>query len=312
MSTLLFRHPAFAGHDTDGHLENPGRILAIDAELERRALLAGRPEPVWKPATAEQIARAHDPSLLTALERITSAGGGWIDADTMVLPDSLEAARLAAGAGIAAVDAIRAGKTTTAFVLGRPPGHHATARRSMGFCLLNTIAIAATHARAIGFERVAIIDWDVHHGNGTQDIFFERDDVLFCSMHRFGWGFYPGSGAADEHGRGRGEGFTLNVPLSPGDGDAEMVTALRERIIPRVERFAPDLVLVSAGYDAHRTDPLGGLEVSDAGFREVATVVCDLALRACDGRLVAVLEGGYDPLALGRCVADTIATLDNV
>lgn len=310
MSTLLYRHSAFAGHDTDGHPENPGRILAIDVELEDRGLLVGRPMPAWERATADQIARAHAPNLLAALERVTAAGGGWLDSDTVLLPDSLDAARLAAGAGIAAVEAIRAGETTTAFVLGRPPGHHATATRSMGFCLLNTVAIAAAHARATGYERIAIIDWDVHHGNGTQDIFYERNDVLVCSVHRYGRGFYPGSGRADECGRGRGEGYTLNVPLTPGDGDAEIVTALLGQIIPRVERFGPDLLLVSAGYDAHRTDPLGGLEVSDAGFRELATLVHDLAGRACAGRLIAFLEGGYDPVALGRCVADAVTIFD--
>ena len=311
-TTLVFRHPAFAGHDTRPHPENPDRIRAIEAELARRNLLADRPEPVWAPAMEEQITRVHDPALLTTLEKITRVGGGWIDADTTVLPDSLAAARLAAGAGVAAVDAIRASNAKTAFVLGRPPGHHATADRAMGFCLLNTIAIAAAHARATGFARVAIIDWDVHHGNGTQDIFYDRDDVLFCSVHRHGWPFFPGTGDADERGRGPGQGFTLNVPLAAGAGDADVCAALAEHIAPAVERFRPELILLSAGYDAHVVDPLGGLAVTDEGFRALAKATKGLADRLCGGRLIAVLEGGYHPQALARGVADTVEILDGV
>ena len=310
--TLLYRHPAFAGHDTGHHPEHPRRIRAIEAELARRNLLAGRAEPSWTPATDEQITRVHDPALLEGLEELTTAGGGWIDPDTIVRPDSLAAARLAAGAGVAAVDAVRAGEATTALVLGRPPGHHATPTRAMGFCLLNTVAIAAAHARAIGFERVAIVDWDVHHGNGTQDVFYDRADVLFCSTHRYDRMFFPGTGSAAERGRGAGEGCTLNVPLRAGDGDADVLAALRERIIPAVEAFRPDLVLLSAGYDAHEDDPLGGLNVTDAGFRALAELTKDLAERVAGGRLVAVLEGGYDPAALARGVADTLAILDGI
>ena len=309
-ATLVYRHPAFTGHNTGAHPENPGRIRAIDAELARRGLLADRPSPAWAPATREQIARVHDAALLDALEELTRDGGGWLDADTEVLADSLGAARLAAGAGVAAVEAIREGAATTAFVLGRPPGHHATSTRAMGFCLLNTIAISAAHGRALGYGRVAIVDWDVHHGNGTQDIFYERDDVLVCSTHRYGWPFFPGTGSAEERGRGAGEGFTLNVPLRPGDGDEEVAAALTERIGPAVERFAPELILLSAGYDAHVEDPLGGLRVTDAGFQALAARTKALADRVCEGRLIAVLEGGYAPRALARGVADTLAVLD--
>jgi acetoin utilization deacetylase AcuC-like enzyme len=252
----------------------------------------------------------HEAALLDALEELTRDGGGWIDADTEVRADSLAAARLAAGAGVAAVEAVREGAATTALVLGRPPGHHATPTRAMGFCLLNTIAIAAAHARAVGYGRVAIVDWDVHHGNGTQDIFYERDDVLFCSTHRYGWPFFPGTGSAEERGRGAGEGCTLNVPLRPGDGDDAILAALTKRIVPTVERFAPELILLSAGYDAHVEDPLGGLRVTDAGYRELAARTKTLADRVSEGRLIAVLEGGYGPHALARGVADTLEVLD--
>jgi acetoin utilization deacetylase AcuC-like enzyme len=179
----------------------------------------------------------------------------------------------------------------------------------MGFCLLNTVAIAANHALGRGLERVAIVDWDVHHGNGTQDIFYNSDRVLFCSTHRYG-GFYPGTGAARERGEGRGLGFTLNVPLRPGDGDDVVTAAFRDLVLPAVERFTPDLVPVSAGFDAHRDDPLGGLAMTESGFHQLASMTAEVADRAADGRLVAVLEGGYDPIALGNSVLATLAAFD--
>lgn len=308
--TLLYRHPAFLGHDTGMHVEHPSRLLALDAELTHRSMLDDRPAPEWFPATDEQVLRAHDPGLLAALERLTVAGGGAIDPDTVVLPDSLAAARMAAGAGVDAVDRVARGETRRAFVLSRPPGHHATRTRAMGFCLLNTIAIAALHARASGFDRVAIIDWDVHHGNGTQDIFEADPHVLFCSSHRFEWPFFPGTGHPSERGTGPGAGTTHNVALHAGDGDAAIATALRDVFAPAVRAFKPDLILVSAGYDAHIDDPLGGLRVTDEGFRALATMVRDLAAEATGGRLVAVLEGGYHPRSSARCIAETIAILE--
>lgn len=309
--TLVFRHDAFAGHDTGSHHpENPSRVVAIDNILRERNLLSGRTAPEWTPATDEQILRVHARSLLDQLVRITHLAGGAIDPDTVLGHDSLDAARLAAGAAVAAVDAIVAGDATTAFVLGRPPGHHATRTRAMGFCLLNTVAIAAAHARTVGFERVAILDWDVHHGNGTQDIFQDRGDVLFCSSHRYDGWFFPATGAASERGTGEGEGFTINSPLSAGDGDAEILDAWDRHILPFVDRFEPDLILLSAGYDAHREDPLGGLTVTDEGFRALAERVAGMAQRHTGGRLAVVLEGGYHPIASARCIADTLTVLD--
>lgn len=307
--TLLYHHPAFAGHDTTPHPENPARVRAIGAELARRSLLDARPRPDWDPASDDALLRVHDAALLERLERLTARGGGQIDPDTAVLPDSLAAARLAAGAGINAVDAILAGEARRAFVLARPPGHHATRDTAMGFCLLNTIAITAAHARARGLDRVAIIDWDVHHGNGTQDIFEARNDVLFCSIHQYG-GIYPGTGAASERGSGSGAGYTLNVPLQWGDPGSAIVAAMEHTVLPAVRDFRPGLILVSAGYDAHEDDPLGGLRATDADFRRLATLVRDLADEITDGRLIAVLEGGYTPAALGRCVADAIEIFD--
>lgn len=312
-STLVFRHAAFIGHDTGSyHPENPSRIIAIDQELQRRNLLNHRTEPSWEPATDEQILRAHAPDLLERLTRLTSHGGGEIDPDTVVRPDSLATARLAAGAAVGAVDAIAAGSTSTAFVLGRPPGHHATRHRAMGFCLLNTIAIGAAHALASGFDRIAIVDWDVHHGNGTQDIFVEHDNVLFASAHRYDGWYFPATGAAAERGTGRGTGYTLNVPLAVGDGDEEIVRAFNDLILPAVAEFRPDLVMISAGYDAHREDLLGGLTVTDEGFQVLASRVCEVARSYAGGRVIAVLEGGYHPFASARCVADTLTALDAI
>lgn len=307
-ATAIFRSDAFSRHDTGAHPENPGRMLAIDRELARRDLLAGRPIVPFGMATPEEIGRVHDPELLAALESIASQGGARIDSDTVVRPESVDVVRLAAGAGLAAVNTVLAGEASRAFVIARPPGHHATPSRPMGFCLLNTIAIAAAHAVVAGAPRVAILDWDVHHGNGTQDIFYDRADVLYCSLHQSP--FYPGTGSRQETGQGAGTGTTINIPLPAGSGDAVFQKHLEGTIAPVITSFAPELLLISAGYDAHEDDPLGGMTVTDAGFRQMATFAVDLATRVCNGRIVIVLEGGYDPQTLGRCVADAIEVFD--
>ncbi len=307
-NTILFQSDAFTLHDTGTHPENPRRMLAIDREFQKRHLLADRLVVPFEMATPEAIARVHDPGLLGALETIASEGGGWIDADTVVRPESVDVVRLAAGAGIAAVDTVLGGKARRGFVIARPPGHHATPSRPMGFCLINTVAIAAAHARVSGATRVAILDWDVHHGNGTQDIFYDNGDVLFCSLHQ--WPFYPGTGSRDETGRGAGAGTTINIPMAAGSGDSLYIRHLEETIAPAILAFRPDLLLISAGYDAHENDPLGGMQVTDEGFRQMAAFAVDLAESVCQGRIVAVLEGGYDPPALARCVADAIEVFD--
>jgi acetoin utilization deacetylase AcuC-like enzyme len=309
--TLIYRHDAFTGHDTGPwHPEHPNRVVAIDNELSWRGMLADRPVPTWRPVTDEQILRVHTPDLLARLEALHRSGGGEIDPDTVMRPDSLAAARLSAGAAVAAVEEIAKGIVRTAFVIGRPPGHHATADRAMGFCLLNTVAIAAAHARATGFERVAIVDWDVHHGNGTHDIFYRRSDVLFASTHQYDGSFFPGTGAADETGDGEGAGFTINVPLAAGDGDWDITSAFEQVIVAGLDAFAPDLILISAGYDAHRDDPLGNLNMTDEGFHALTRSVIEVATRHADGRIIGILEGGYHPESSARCVVDTIELLD--
>jgi acetoin utilization deacetylase AcuC-like enzyme len=306
--TALVRDDAFAGHDTGQHPEHPRRYRAIIDALDAAGMLAQCRDLPHEPASDEAILRVHTADHLRRLDAIAAAGGGWIDADTMVAPDSLDAARLAAGAAIAATDAVLDGDRRRAFALGRPPGHHATAGEAMGFCLLNSVAIAAAHARTRGVERVAVIDWDVHHGNGTQDIFYRDADVWYASIHQSP--LYPGTGFANETGVGPGEGATRNRPLPPRTGDAEWLAAFDNDIAPFIEESRPDLILLSAGYDAHRDDPIGGCRVTDAGFGALVARTRDLADRLCDGRLAVVLEGGYDPGALGRCVVATVQTLD--
>jgi acetoin utilization deacetylase AcuC-like enzyme len=306
--TAVFRSLRFREHDTDGHPENAGRLAAIDAALEPLDLLSGRPDIPFSAASDDALARVHDPRYIAGIREFSTQGGGWLDADTVVGPRSVEVAALAAGAGIAAVDAALDGRAQHGFVLARPPGHHATPSRGMGFCLFNTVAVAAAHALARGLERVLVVDWDVHHGNGTQDAFYQTDQVLFCSIHQ--WPLYPGTGAASERGAGRGAGYTINVPLAPGGNDAAYMEVFDQIVLPVANAFRPQMVLISAGFDAHANDPLGGMLVTEQGFGELARRVVQFADDHADGRVVAFLEGGYDPPALAASVVATLAALD--
>ncbi len=306
--TALFRSLAFREHDTGDHPENAGRLLAIDSELERLNLLGGRPEIPFTAAPDDVLALVHDPRYIAGIREFSAQGGGWLDADTPVGARSVDIAALAAGAGVAAVDAALDGRAQHVFVLARPPGHHATPTRGMGFCLFNTIAVAAAHALRRGLDRVLIVDWDVHHGNGTQDAFYETDEVLFCSVHQ--WPLYPGTGAASERGAGRGAGYTINVPLAAGADDDAYREVFDQLILPAANAFRPQIVLISAGFDAHANDPLAGMLVTERGFASLARRVVGIAADHADGRVVAFLEGGYDPPALAASVVATLAELD--
>jgi len=283
-------------------------LTAIEAELARQDLVDGRPEVAFDVADRADVERVHSARYVWMIERAAQAGGGRLDHDTYLSPASFVVAMLAAGAAVAAVDAALDDRVRRSFVLSRPPGHHATPATGMGFCLLNNIAIAASHALSRGLQRVLIVDWDVHHGNGTQDAFYETDEVLFFSTHQAP--FYPGTGAASETGRGLGEGYTINAPIPAGQRDANYLQVFDERLIPAVDRYRPELILISAGYDAHAHDPLGGMRLTEMGFAALTSRVTALADQHCDGRVVAILEGGYDPPALGRSVAATLRTLD--
>lgn len=274
----------------------------------RPALAEAIEEVASRPASTGSLAEVHDPALIERLTRLDEAGGGQIDPDTMMSPGSLEAARLAAGAGAVAVERVREG-AEAAFCLVRPPGHHAVAGRSMGFCLFNNIAVTAAQLVA-GGARVAVLDWDAHHGNGTQDIFYSSPDVLFVSMHEYPQ--YPGSGSLGETGEGAGAGFTLNFPFPAGTGEAAYLEAFDEVVAGVVEQFAPDWILVSAGYDAHRADPLTDLGLTARSFGRLAARTRELADALCQGRLVMFLEGGYDLDALADSFEATLAELTGV
>lgn len=304
----LFRSPRFCDHDTGSHPENAGRLAAIDAALDRHGLLDDRPEIRFSAAADDALARVHDPRYIAGVRDFAAAGGGWLDGDTIVGPASVEVAALAAGAGIAAIDAALDDRAGRGFVLARPPGHHATPGRGMGFCIFNTIAVAAAHALHRGVERILIVDWDVHHGNGTQDAFYETDQVLFISTHQSP--LYPGTGAAAERGAGQGDGYTINLPLPAGTGDAGYREAFDRFILPAAEAFRPEIVLVSAGFDAHARDPLAAMSLTEAGFTTLARRVARIADEHAEGRLIAFLEGGYDPEALAASVVATLAVLD--
>ncbi len=297
-----------SGHDLQGHPENLQRLLSIEEHLTGLGLLEDRPTVRSDLAEPSSIAAVHSPRFLDMLIERAELSGEWIDPDTYLCKDSVTVALQAAGAAVAAVEAVMGAVVPRAFALVRPPGHHATPDRSMGFCLLNNVAIAAARALELGLERVAIVDWDVHHGNGTQDIFYSRADVRVCSLHQHP--FYPGTGRVSERGDGAGAGHNLNVPLTAGSGDAEYLSAVDSLIIPWVEAYEPELIMISAGYDAHVDDPLAGMRVTDSGFAAIAERVRDLANRVSNGRLVAVLEGGYDPDALARSVASTLRVFD--
>jgi acetoin utilization deacetylase AcuC-like enzyme len=308
-SCAVFITPEYLGHDTGDHPEHPARMSAILAALDQRDLMSGRPALPLKPTTTAIAARVHDPRYLDRLLEISESGGAWLTADTLCAPDSLGIAYLAAGGAVCAVEAVINETVSRAFAIGRPPGHHASQARAMGFCLLNNIAIAAQRALDLGSRRVAIVDWDVHHGNGTQDIFYERSDVLFISIHQYG-NFFPGTGSSAQQGVGKGKGFTLNIPLHAGATDLIYRTCFEETIGPALKSFAPDLILVSAGFDAHERDPLGSMRVTTEGFAQMANMVRGWANELCDGRLVAVLEGGYDLTGLSDSVCAVLEALD--
>jgi acetoin utilization deacetylase AcuC-like enzyme len=259
-------------------------------------------------ATREELTRVHHPD---HVEYIASTGGRGhvvIDPDTHTSELSYDTALLAAGGTLDVVDAVMGGKVSNGAALVRPPGHHAEANRAMGFCLFNNVAVAARHLLAAhGLERVLILDWDVHHGNGTQWSFYEDDRVMFMSLHQFPC--YPGTGSVREVGEGAGEGYTVNVPLAPGCGDAEYAAAFETILLPIAGQFRPQFVLVSAGFDAHKADPLAGMNVTESGYAGMTSVVMDIARRSADGRVVAVLEGGYHLDALAASVETMVETM---
>ena len=303
----IWSDPRLQAHQSSGY--HPERPARLDAALRGgRAVVAevgGRERTIDAPASREALARVHDPDYLDRLDAAGVAGARvQFDPDTYLGPGSVEAAKLAAGGAMAMVESLLAGETRVGMLLARPPGHHATRGRAMGFCLLNNVAVGAAHARALGARRVAIVDWDVHHGNGTQDIFWRDPAVLFVSLHQAP--LYPDSGWIDEVGAGEAQGMTLNLPF-PAAGDGALYAAAFERVVlPVLHEARPDLVLVSAGYDAHARDPLASMLLRERDYAWMAARLSEAAGRLCHGRIGFCLEGGYDLGALEEGVAATL------
>jgi acetoin utilization deacetylase AcuC-like enzyme len=304
MSLVLVTADLFADHVTPpGHPERAERAEAMQVVAARWGQRGGPILPP-RPATDDELARVHRRDYIESI--IATRGRAMmLDPDTFTSPQTEEIARLAAGGVVSAVEhVVRAGPNSRAFVMVRPPGHHAEPDRAMGFCFYNSIAVGAAAARAYGLSRVAIVDYDVHHGNGTQTMFYADPAVLFISSHQYP--FYPGTGGADETGHGEGEGYTVNLPMEVGATDADFDTVYREVVIPVLRQFRPDLLLVSAGFDAHERDPLAGMRMTTEGYAQLTTRLLVAADELCNGRVVFVTEGGYDTSALAECCQSVV------
>jgi acetoin utilization deacetylase AcuC-like enzyme len=302
---ILFADPDYRRHRTGpGHPERPERLDAIDAMLSETPF--GRlPRRTPSAADDAQLERVHTRAHIAHVRELAEAGGGALDADTPVSPASYDVARLAVGGAVGAVDAVLRGETTVAVALVRPPGHHAGPGYGMGFCLFNNAALAARHAiEGHGLPRVMILDWDVHHGNGTQDVFYRDPSVVVCSLHQEAW--YPGTGPLEEVGAGPGEGMTVNVPLPAGVGDGGYVHLFEELVLPLLRAASPHLIILSAGYDAHHADPLGGMRLTANGFGRLSRLVREAA---AETPIAVLLEGGYD---LGGLAGSLAATLEGL
>jgi acetoin utilization deacetylase AcuC-like enzyme len=302
MSLVLVTGDRFADHLTPpGHPERAERAEAMQVVAARWSDSGGR---ILEPrlASDEELLRVHHAAYIESVVA-TRGRTAMLDPDTFASPDTEEVARLAAGAVMSAVEQVTGGGRR-ALVLVRPPGHHAEADRAMGFCFYNSIAVGAADARARGLSRIAVVDYDVHHGNGTQWMFYDDPSVLFVSSHQYP--FYPGTGAAGETGRGAGVGYTVNLPIEVGATDADFDAVYREAVIPALQQFEPELILVSAGFDAHELDPLAGMRMTTAGYGQLTARLLAAADELCDGRIVFVTEGGYDTGALAACCQGVI------
>jgi acetoin utilization deacetylase AcuC-like enzyme len=308
---LVFDH-AYRRHNPGAaHPESPDRYLALSESFRKAGILESAPRIVPRIATEDDIHLVHTRHYWkTVLHDVDRKADRLSTGDTDLGEHTLETALLAAGGTLSAIDAVFEGKVRNAFAVVRPPGHHANASRGMGFCVFNTVAIAARYAQKLyGVDRVLIVDWDVHHGNGTQEVFYSDHSVLFFSTHQ--WPYYPGTGTADETGEGAGKGYTINCPFPAGSGHAEILGAFRKILLPAAIQFKPDLVLISAGFDSRRGDPLGRFTLKDSDFAEMTALLMEVADRSANGRIVSVLEGGYNLPGLASASLAHIEALRN-
>ncbi len=302
--------PLYLEHEMGpGHPESPDRLRAIQVRLASTGTIDRLIPITPKPASKKWIEQVHKPQYVRKLEeKSPSSGYASLDADTTLCPGSLSAAYLAAGGAMAAADAVMAQQVDQVFCAVRPPGHHAEADRAMGFCLLNNVAIVAKYLQERhGLQRILIVDWDVHHGNGTQHTFYDDPTVLFFSTHQFP--HYPGTGRSTETGRGEGNGLTVNVPMSGGQGDDEYRQVFQEVLMPAADQFKPDCVLISAGFDAHRDDPLASMNLTEDGYATLTQIVLDIATHHAGGRVISCLEGGYHLQGLAQSVEQHLVTM---
>ncbi|MEW6141879.1 MAG: histone deacetylase [Chloroflexota bacterium] len=309
MKTGLVYSPLYLEHDTGTHVENARRLTTIMSLLDQTGLKTSLVEILPRPATVEDLGLVHAAEYIAHIRNQALHGGGWLDADTVLSSKSFEVAQNAAGGVIAAVEAVMKREINNAFASVRPPGHHAKRARAMGFCIFNNVAVAAQYLlnNHSNVKRLAIVDFDVHHGNGTQDSFYSEPRVLYISTHQYP--HYPGTGHAGEIGEGPAEGTKVNMPLPAGCGDDEYLTLFHDIISPVLERFQPDFILISAGYDAHWSETLASMQMTVTGFAKIAQILKDLADRLCSGRLVFTLEGGYSLDALAYSVRATLDVL---
>lgn len=306
--TLLYCPPCFLDHETGAHPERADRIRRLPERLAAEGLAGRCRTPEFKPVSRQRLARVHSPAYIDEVWAYAKSGGGYIESDTVVSPASYDVALMAAGSVCDAVERLLRGEDTQALCLVRPPGHHAMVNHAMGFCIFNNIAVAARLAvDVLELDRVLIVDWDIHHGNGTQATFWEEPRVGFLSIHR--WPFFPGTGDSDETGGGRGLGSTLNLPVEYGTSRNDILTLFGDNLDKFAAKIQPQLVLLSAGFDAHRLDPVGDLGLETEDFITLTNLVLDVAETYAGGKMVSVLEGGYDPKLLGDCVAAHLAEM---
>jgi acetoin utilization deacetylase AcuC-like enzyme len=309
LPTGLVFHTDYLKHDSGkGHPENKERLSHLLAHLDKKGILSKLQGIHPYSAPLQWLEAVHDPSYIKKVENLCRNGGGMLDPDTHVGPESYYIALLAAGGVMAGVDAVMGGKIKNGFCAVRPPGHHAERNKAMGFCIFNNVAVAARYVQKnFGLKKVLIVDWDVHHGNGTQNIFLEDPSVFYFSTHQFP--YYPGTGSENEIGEGEGEGATFNMPMFAGSGDLEYIEAFEHIFYPLAEKFSPDFVFISAGFDAHQDDPLAAINLTEAGYKKMTEVIVKLASACCGGRLLSVLEGGYNLKSLSNSVEKHIRVL---